>query len=1396
MKEPRWTAISSSNFPWEKEALDWLRVHLPDRDPWHVWANFEFIDDDGKINEVDALVVSPLGVFLVEIKSRPGTVTGDAHTWTWETDGRRYSYDNPRVLANRKAKRLASLLRRQSAVIKSKPRVPFIEPLIFLSAVAPDSCKLTGPARAGVFLRGNPESPKDAGIIARLAGTGSLGNTGPLLGNELTRAFCRAVMEAGIRPSNKHRQVGDYQLVKLISEGANYQDWEGKHISAGVLRRVRIYGYALASTAEARKSLVRQATREFQILEGIDHPGILRVRDFKESELGPALLFDYDPQSRRLDFLLREHGDRLNVDQRLSILRQLAETLKYAHQKKLYHRALSPQSILVRDPSEAQPRLQIMDWQLASRDGSSAGTTVLRTMGTRHVGAHVESPASIFLAPESFWDDVSSGPHLDVFSLGVIAWQVFTGQAPAASTAELQARLRSGNGLRISDCLDGAGKELQDLVQFSTCPDVSGRIRSMDEFLDYLECVEDELTAPPPESTVDPGDAKTGDRLEGGFTVVRRLGRGSSSDVLLVKKDGSDAELVLKVAIDASHNDRLTAEGEVISKLRHSHIVEWIDTLRVAGRVALLMKSAGKHTLAHELRQEARPSLDLIRRYGEELLQVAVFLEDQGVYHRDIKPDNIGLIQSHSGKRQLVLFDFSLSKTSVDNIQAGTRPYLDPFLSLRKPPRWDIYAERFAVAMTLYELVTGGNLPTWGDGVSDPSMIEEEATLDVGLFDPNLREGLVSFFAKALRRDFRERYDNAEDMLRAWRTVFDRAESSPIPADTFELIAKQASRETAIGELGYSVEAQNVLDRMGIHNVRDLLGVDRVRFRYLKNVGDKVRKEIRLKAKRLAQLRPDLVAANPSVLEPASTTPLSRSIDELAAQLLPRRSAGDERPEETALAIYLGIENIDGAPETLWPTIGAAAHGAGVGRPALTSTLIATRARWLKSPVMTEVREELATALIAGGGVLTAAEAASSLLASRGSIEQDDELRMRLAAAVVRAVLEAETDLANPRYQFFPSQAAPLIAETVDHADYAIRLGQAADQLVGSDDGVGPLPSPQQAVEYLESVERPSGISPLSSQRLLKLAAACSLRAAVSSRLELYPRRMAAQRAIRLARGSLIGPRVLSESQIKERVLGRYPEAEPLPARPALDGLLADAGVELSYCFDGESGAGYYPTRRIFGPTAGTTTFFGRHTTQVGGPGEITPEVADARTFEDRLAHSAKQGGFLVLMVTPRLCRHAEAELLERFAKPLGLLRLSLDRIILDALHEEAGALRVDWRKVLEADRDGPGSRDWANLMRLTAKVKPRIKARLIAGRQPLLLVHPGLLARLDLMDIVTELQNATTRVDGLPLVWLLAPTVGQGLPTLDGTPIPVISSAQWARVPEAWLKNLHRAAA
>jgi hypothetical protein len=71
MSSDRWKTITESQYPWEREALEFIRQRLPDHEPYRAWANFEFVAGDGSINEVDLVVVTPKGFFLVEIKSQP-----------------------------------------------------------------------------------------------------------------------------------------------------------------------------------------------------------------------------------------------------------------------------------------------------------------------------------------------------------------------------------------------------------------------------------------------------------------------------------------------------------------------------------------------------------------------------------------------------------------------------------------------------------------------------------------------------------------------------------------------------------------------------------------------------------------------------------------------------------------------------------------------------------------------------------------------------------------------------------------------------------------------------------------------------------------------------------------------------------------------------------------------------------------------------------------------------------------------------------------------------------------------------------------------------------------------------------------------------------------------------
>lgn len=286
-----WTTVAESSFPWEREALEFVRERLPDREPYRAWSNFEFIADDGSINEVDLLVLTPVGLFLIEAKGRPGILRGDAGTWTWETEGRLITDDNPVIAANRKAKKLRTLLERQKAA--RKIRLPFIEPLVFCSATQLQ-CELQGTARYRVCLRdrdATADRPARPGVMAAIERRECEGLDPQPKGHgdrPTAKAISQAMEQAGIRPSQRARRVSDYVLDQLLLDGPGYQDWQATHVQlSDAKRRIRIYLVQTEASAEDRKTIERAALREFELLETLQHPGILRTYGYTEHDLGP-----------------------------------------------------------------------------------------------------------------------------------------------------------------------------------------------------------------------------------------------------------------------------------------------------------------------------------------------------------------------------------------------------------------------------------------------------------------------------------------------------------------------------------------------------------------------------------------------------------------------------------------------------------------------------------------------------------------------------------------------------------------------------------------------------------------------------------------------------------------------------------------------------------------------------------------------------------------------------------------------------------------------------------------------------------------------------------------------------------------------------------------------------
>lgn len=1113
MQEGRWTSITPSQFAHEREALAHLQGLLPDTEPFRAWSNFTFTADTGHPYEVDLLVATPGGLHLIEIKSFTGRLISSGSNWIHQQSGGGVrTLDNPLHLADAKAKRLKSLLQAAAAASgggRNRVRVPFIQAAVFLSKPGL-KVALSDHHRHNVY---GPQPPADrqpaaSGDSADLPpiGTGLLlrppSDERHRVTPELSRALPGLLEKVGIARSRRHLQIGSWELQpRPFDVGPTWQDHHATHRELPrERRRVRIYLVERNAVQAQRASIERAARREMRVLHGISHPNIVQVDAMEPHEAGPALVFRHDPRWLRLDHYLAQYGDRLEPASRVTMIRQLAETLAYAHGRHLHHRALSARSIFV-TPAPGRrrrgndeegwlyPQLLVSDWQAATRAADGAGSATVGTAGagsdepilaSSHAADHLERSAEAYLAPE-LSSPAPDPVAMDVFGLGAVAYLILTGQPPAGKRTELLARLAKENGLRASAVTDTASQFADELIQAATAPVPTQRLTTVAEFVEMLEVVEDELTAPPsppaitptapadatdpaagtatdpvtgaapdpsrpePEPVqepvqIDPLEARPGDTV-GEWTITKRLGTGSTCRAFLAHNDRTGRDEVLKVGLSDEKAARLAREAEVLGPLTDSRVIRLArpDPLRIGNRTLIVLEHAGERTLARQLRDEGRLTVDELENYSDYLFGALDYLEGEGVYHRDIKPDNIAIRIRTNRTRQLVLFDFSLAAVSVKEITAGTPRYLDPFLGTAERPVFDRSAEWYALAVTLHEMASG-ELPVWGDGATEPQLTEGPPLLAAEAFDPAIRDGLIAFFEEALHRDARRRFSSLKDMRDAWQRLFRQSDASapagtdhPEPVDdeidadaaaaARDEAATRATRATALESAGLTPRAISAAHRLDANTVGDLLTVA-PRLAHLRGLGARTRQELQRRVKewraRLGEREP--VAASQAERRAASAeaTPVAVGVDgdvellrvgldAIAALLVPAPNTRNPT-EAQATRLLLALPDARGVLPDLppWPRQPLVAKAVSVTPGRIAQILGKQRRRWRGLPVVRSLRTQVIGLLADSGRVMSVDELAAALLASRGSVRTGEQLRMAVARAAVRAAIEID----------------------------------------------------------------------------------------------------------------------------------------------------------------------------------------------------------------------------------------------------------------------------------------------------------------------------------------------------------------------------------------------------
>ncbi|MBT8227707.1 MAG: hypothetical protein KJO75_19725, partial [Dactylosporangium sp.] len=911
-----------------------------------------------------------------------------------------------------------------------------------------------------------------------------------------------------------------------------------------------------ASDAE-RRGTRQLAEREYQLTSRLHHDAVLCPRDLVDDDLGVGLVYQRDDRFRRLDLWLADHDAELSLPVRVGLVRQLAEAVGYAHRHHVVHRGLGPAAVLVR-PGDDDLELRLGDWQVAGAD--AAGTSITTGSATRLFalleGREATDPqrqqAQAYLAPEGRWGEAADRIRLDVFALGAVAYLILTGRSPATDHLDLRERVARDDGLDLAADMPEVLPSLRRLVLEATRPAVSRRLADVTAFLKLLGDVDREIAAGAGDVIEDPLEAAPGMVLGQRFKLIDRLGSGSTAVGLLVADlTAGEERRVLKVALNDAAATRLRGEAEVLASLRSSpspRLVKLVDPepLRVGPRTALLLESAGDTTLAEVLRERPRLSLDLLDRYGLDLLEALVALDKAGVDHRDIKPANLGVREQRGDHvKHLVLFDFSLSRAGASAVEAGTPPYLDPFLGSVRRPTWDSAAERYAAAVTLFEMATG-RTPRFGDGASDPAAIADEATVEPSLFDPSVADALVTFFRRTLRRDARERFHTAAEMLTAWRAIF-TGKTTTIPDDA-DALAAAAKPTTSLAEAGLSPRALSALEPLRLNTVGDLAAVDAGRLSRLAGAAESTRREVRTRAKQWRQRFGSTTADTPPRPAPASTADPAE-----IAQLLTQVARTAVR--RTHVRRLLGLGGAAEPQVDAFASLTDLAPALGLGgQPQVSRALAALQDVWAADQqsrdrldgVLARARDTLE-----GLGGMASVDDLVAALASELAPEQpgpDQANGQRLVAGLLRLALDRAEIVERgggdptPIVRRRRRGRSHLLAVSSALLDLADDLGTRADALVAAAASAGEeIVSAARAVARLRPAW-PAEVPTLDDTRLVRLAARMSTRAGASRRGELHDRELEAAAAVRIALGGLAPSQQLTGKDLAERVRARFPD--------------------------------------------------------------------------------------------------------------------------------------------------------------------------------------------------------------------------------------------------------------
>lgn len=742
----------------ERQAIAYLRDHLPTS--YLVLHNFEILRN-GETFEIDVAVVAPHAVYLVDVKGTRGLI--DVYGPKWYPEGRQ-PFSSPLAKLRGHAKAI------KGVITSSQPGRRDLEDIYVDAAVlltAPDATlidqggrdapNVTTLKKASAFFQNSTRIP-----------AGKSKNIG---------AHHRIILKAiqGVsRPRSGPQRFGNWEVLERLGGTDSYVEYRAFNSIVGqrstaLIRAYQADPYSPPPEREKQKLLISNAYRALSSMPG--HPNVVGVREFFPSEAEDKyFLVTEDVPGQALRLHIEKPTLALTLDQKVNIAGDLLHSLLHLATNNVVHRNISPSNILV--GTDGRVRLTGFDF---ARSGTDHSRTIAHEI--------VDDLEPTYMAPEIHGEPAAATSGSDLFSIGLVLYELFVGERPFKTPTELferKAIFPISPTVARPELAKGFDAWLQKLCAFEPDRRVTPgwAISELKMILDPSAGSVAQVAAPPSAPAVesslpqlDYSNLLPQTQLTQKYVVEKRLGKPGSFGVAYKVIDTlGDVSRAMKLVLRdrVSTVDRLKKEYKTLLRIPdHPNVVKVIDADLIPGNgppfiIFEYIDGLDVGEMIDSNLFAPEDALELARQVVSGL----VHLHEAGVFHCDIKPRN--LLWTDRGAK-IIDFNVAVFGASGDR-GGGSRRYLPPDLDLDALPTTSDFADRdlYALGITLYEAVTGrypwdgAQVPPPGLSAADP---REQSSLS------NIAPALADIMVKAIAPNRADRFASATELQGALANV-------------------------------------------------------------------------------------------------------------------------------------------------------------------------------------------------------------------------------------------------------------------------------------------------------------------------------------------------------------------------------------------------------------------------------------------------------------------------------------------------------------------------------------------------------------------------------------------------------------------------------------------------